>query len=85
MNIDLLEYVAAKASCGLISDLKGRLGIMEKRAILHCIRGIAPETCPIWEWEDAVTYLCGDEIFFRNQADAKEFILARLERSLKGQ
>lgn len=75
MEIDLLEYIAAKTSCEYVSDIKTCLNWSKKSAMMLCIYRIAPEICSLQEWNDAVRYITGNDVHFYERGAAKGFIL----------
>lgn len=71
----LLEYIAERAGCGYLSDLHSR-----KRSphIYEVIANIAPCDYDLKEWEDAVRYITGETVSFKDGCQAAEYLLRHL-------
>ena len=72
-TMGLLDILAAKSGCIYLSDLS------EGRTLLlpHDLMGIEAEAFSLWEWEDAVSYLTGEELSFETPEQAKQYLIGR--------
>ena len=61
-NYGLLEYLAANCGCMYISDLH-QPEVLEKIKLL--IPKIDPYSYSVWEWNDAVSYITGNQRLLR--------------------
>ena len=67
VSLSLVDYLAAKAGCMYISDLK-YLPPTEKYFLYRTVRELSPDCFPLREWNDALEYIAGAP----NEADAPE-------------
>lgn len=73
----LLEILARQMGCEYLSDLK-YLDPVGREKLAGLVRGIAPGEAPQTEWNDALTYLTGQDPL--QDADAaRAALLAALE------
>ena len=72
-TMGLLDILAAKSGCIYLSELS------EGRTLLlpHDLMGIEAEAFSLWEWEDAVSYLTGEELSFETPEQAKQYLIGR--------
>lgn len=72
-TMGLLDILAAKSGCMYLSDLSEG-----KRLLLpHDLMGIEAEAFSLREWEDAVSYLTGEERSFETPEQAKQYLIGR--------
>ncbi len=73
----LLETLARQMGCEYLSDLK-YLDPAGRERLAGLVRGIAPGDAPQTEWNDALTYLTGQDPLADDDA-ARTALLAALE------
>lgn len=57
-QISLLEFLACRAGCSLLSELREPDWLL-RGALLHTLEGLPPDAAPLKEWNDALQYLTG--------------------------
>ncbi len=67
----LLEILAFRSGCMYLSDLHqpGRLP-----AIRRAIQNILPQQFSLWEWQDAVAYITGEQLPFESPEQAADYL-----------
>ena len=73
MEKDLLLVLSEKIGCMYLSDLKF---IEDKGKIKSELKKILPQDFTLKQWNDAITYLTGQEKEFSSKIDAKRFLIA---------
>lgn len=70
-DMELLEYLAAKAGCMYVSDLH----LPAYQLMLgRIIRQMDAERYDMVQWNDAVQYITGSETVFASRAEAAEYL-----------
>lgn len=75
-ELHLLDVLAARRGC-YISDLN--LAPFLRRMALSDLCRMEENTYPLYQWQDAVRYLTGDEREFASVKEIKDFILKEME------
>ena len=75
-GLHLLDVLAARRGC-YISDLN--LAPFLRRMALSDLRRMEEIAYPLYQWQDAVRYLTGDEREFTSVKEIKDFILKEME------
>ena len=75
-GLHLLDVLAARRGC-YISDLN--LAPFLRRMALSDLRRMEENAYPLYQWQDAVRYLTGDEREFTSVKEIKDFILKEME------
>lgn len=69
--VGLLEILANRAGCMYLSDLhQPKLLPAIRRALCN----IPPERFSLWEWQDAVAYITGEQLPFENPEQAADYL-----------
>lgn len=69
--VGLLEILANRAGCIYLSDLhQPKLLPAIRRALCN----IPPEQFSLWEWQDAVAYITGEQLPFENPEQAADYL-----------
>lgn len=58
VQLSLLDVLACRAGCSLLSDLR-HLDWLGRGVVIHALEGIPPENASLKEWNDALQYLTG--------------------------
>ena len=74
-ELHLLDVLAARRGC-YISDLN--LAPFLRRMALSDLRRMEENAYPLYQWQDAVRYLTGDEREFASVKEIKDFILKEM-------
>ncbi|MFR0859297.1 MAG: hypothetical protein ACLSIR_06285 [Christensenellales bacterium] len=75
-ELHILDVLAARRGC-YISDLN--LAPFLRRMALSDLRRMEENAYPLYQWQDAVRYLTGDEREFTSVKEIKDFILKEME------
>ncbi len=75
-ELHLLDVLAAQRGC-YISDLN--LAPFLRRMALSDLCRMEENAYPLYQWQDAVRYLTGDEREFASVKEIKDFILKEME------
>ena len=75
-GVHILDILAARRGC-FISDLN--LSPILRRAALADLCGMEESAHPLYQWQDAVRYLTGNERDFASVKEIKVFIKQELE------
>ncbi len=78
MNVEmsLLDYLAQRAGCLFLSDLR-EPDQRKQSLLLHTLERLAPEDAPLKEWNDALIYLT-EASPAETAQEARTQLLARL-------
>lgn len=74
-NGGLLEFLACSSGCMYLSDLRQPKQFLKVKEALH---GISPSLYSVWEWNDAVFYITGEQKEFSTQEAALAYLDAYL-------
>ncbi len=79
-SLGLLEYLSVNAGCMYLSDLP-----QEKYRLIieHTLWGLSCERFSLREWNDAVTYITGQEHVFVTKEQAWQFLLCGIDLERK--
>ena len=78
-NAGLLDVLAEKLRCEYLSQLrKTKLRTLLKEALIE----IDPSDYDVSEWNDAIQYVMDEKIIFKDEGQAKEYFLEKLEKIL---
>lgn len=69
--IGLLEILAFRSGCMYLSDLR-QPGVLP--AIRRALPNIFPQQFSLWEWQDAVAYITGEQLPFESPEQAADFL-----------
>lgn len=72
----LLDFMAAWAKCGFISDLR-YMNVVQRILLLRSLEKVKPEDAELAEWIDALTYLT-DEIPALTAKEVRQQIMTAL-------
>lgn len=67
----LLEILAFRSGCMYLSDLH-QPGLLS--AILRALQNILPQQFSLWEWQDAVAYITGEQHPFESPEQAADYL-----------
>ena len=69
--VGLLEILAFRSGCMYLSDLH-QPGLLP--AIRRALQNIFPQQFSLWEWQDAVAYITGEQLPFESPEQAADFL-----------
>lgn len=67
----LLEILAFRSGCMYLSDLH-QPGLLP--AIRRALQSVFPQQFSLWEWQDAVAYITGEQLPFENPEQAADYL-----------
>ena len=70
-TMGLLDILAAKSGCMYLSDL----AVGKVLLLPHYLRELDADAFSLREWEDAVSYLTGEERSFETPEQAKQYLI----------
>ena len=71
-SMDLLEFLAAKAGCIYLSDLRQPYLFS---SVYHTLKRLDAEAFSLREWNDAATYLTQKPCSFESPEQARQYLL----------
>ena len=67
----LLEILAFRSGCMCLSELRQPELLP---VIQRALQNIFPQHFSLWEWQDAVAYITGEEFSFESQEQAADYL-----------
>ena len=69
--VGLLEILAFRSGCMYLSDLH-QPGLLP--AIRRALQSVFPQQFSLWEWQDAVAYITGEQLPFESPEQAADYL-----------
>ena len=69
-QLGLLEQIALRTGCLFVCELEH----LDNSKLLWAVETIPPFSYGLWEWNDAVHYFVGKNLYFSRQEDAVSYL-----------
>ena len=69
-QLGLLEQIALRTGCLFVCELEH----LDNPKLLWAVETILPSSYALWEWNDAVHYFVGKNLYFSRQEDAVSYL-----------
>ena len=69
-QLGLLEQIALRTGCLFVCGLEH----LDNPKLLWAVETILPSSYALWEWNDAVHYFVGKNLYFSRQEDAMSYL-----------
>ena len=76
-QLGLLEQIALRTGCLFVCELEH----LDRQKLLWAVETIPPSSYALWEWNDAVHYLTGKNLYFSRQEDAVFYLRSIFAKS----
>lgn len=80
VKLSLLDVLAYRTGCSYLSDLR-QMKAQEPLFLVRALEAIAYQDAPLSEWNDALSYLAGEEAV-QDAAEARQRLLAAIRRAV---